>query len=164
MSALPLPEAILLEIHQSLGGQGYPTTKKSKFATGQTSLETHKAMGEEILQAIFKALDMDPQARVDALRKGMECANAYKVLELNTWTFGANQRQILWSLLGHFYVPGLARRVGFWSLAQVLDKGMPGGRFWYLPEPCEVAGKPSLYLPVAQVVDWLLDLLGMPLE
>ncbi len=164
MSTLPLPEAILLEIHQSLGGQGYPTTKKSKFATGQTSLETHKAMGEEILQAIFDALDMDPRARVDALRNFMEFANAYKFLELNTWTFGADQRQILWSLLGHFYVPGLARRVGFWSLAQVLDKGMPGGRFWYLPEPCEVAGKPSLYLPVAQVVDWLLDLLGMPLE
>ena len=164
MSALPLPEAILLEIHQSLGGQGYPTTKKSKFATGQTSLETHKAMGEEILQAIFDAMDMDPQARVDALRNLMEFANAYKFLELNTWTFGADQRQILWELLSHFYVPGLARRVGFWSLAQVLDKGMPGGRFWYLPEPCEVAGKPSLYLPVAQVVDWLLDLLGMPLE
>ena len=164
MSALPLPEAILLEIHQIIGGQGYPTTKKSKFATGQTSLETHKAMGEEILQAIFDAMDMDPQARVDALRNLMEFANAYKFLELNTWTFGADQRLILWDLLSHFYVPGLARRVGFWSLAQVLDKGMPGGRFWYLPEPCEVAGKPSLYLPVAQVVDWLLDLLGMPLE
>ncbi|MEQ4619223.1 MAG: ankyrin repeat domain-containing protein [Corticimicrobacter sp.] len=164
MSTLPLPEAILLEIHQSLGGQRYPTTKKSKFATGQTSLETHKAMGEEILQAIFDALDMDPQARVDALRNFMEFANTYKVLELNTWTFGADQRQVLWALLGHFYVPGLARLVGFWSLAQPLDKGMQGGRFWYLPELCKVAGKPSLYLPVAQVVDWLLDLLGMPLE
>lgn len=164
MSTLPLSEAILLEIHQSLGGLSYPTTKKNKFATGQTSLETHKAMGEEILHAIFDALDMDPRAQVDALDNFMEFANAYKFLEINTWTFGADQRQVLWALLSHFYVPGLARRVGFWSLAQVLDKGMPGGRFWYLPEPCEVAGKPSLYLPVAQVVDWLLDLLGMPLE
>ncbi len=164
MSTLPLPEAILLEIHQSLGGHGYPTTKKNKFATGQTSLETHKAMGEEILHAIFDALDMEPRARVDALRNFMEFGNAYKFLELNTWTFAADERQVLWTLLGHFYVPGLARRVGFWSLPQVLDKGMPGGRFWYLPEPCEVAGKPHLYLPVAQVVDWLLDLLGMPLE
>lgn len=164
MSTLPLPEAILLEIHQSLGGQSYPTTKKIKFATGQASLEAHKAMGAEILQAIFDALDMDPRARVDALSNFMEFGNAYKFLELNTWTFAADQRQILWSLLGHFYVPGLARRVGFWSLAQVLDTGMPSGRFWYLPEPREVEGKPSLYLPVAQAVDWLLDLLGMPLE
>lgn len=164
MSTLPLPEAILLEIHQSLGGPRYPTTKKNKFATGQASLATHKAMGEEILQVIFDALDMDPLARVDALDNFMEFGNAYKYLELNSWTFAADQRQILWMLLGHFYVPGLARRVGFWSLTQVLDKGMPGGRFWYLPEPHDIDGQPSLYMPVAQVVDWLLDLLGMPLE
>ncbi|QBY54447.1 ankyrin repeat domain-containing protein [Cupriavidus oxalaticus] len=164
MSTLPLTEAILLEIHQSLGCEPYQTTKKTKFATGQNSLEAHKAMGGEILCTIFDALDMDPQAQGDATRNLMEFGDAYKFLELNTWTFAADQRQILWTLLGHFYVPGLARRMGFWTLAQVLDKGMPGGRFWYLPEPCEVDGKPSLHLPVAQVVDWLLDLLGMPLE
>lgn len=164
MSTLPLPEAILLEIHQSLGGDGYATNKKNKFATGQNNLESHKAIGQEILQAIFKSLDMDTQAQLDALDSFMEFANAYKFIELNTWTFGADQRQVLWELLSHFYVPGLARRVGFWSLAQVMDKGMPGGRFWYLPEPREVKGEPSLYLPVAQVVDWLLDLLGLPLE
>lgn len=164
MSTLPLPEAILLEVHQSFGGDGYATNKKNKFATGQLSLESHKAMGQEILQAIFKSLDMDPQAQLDALDSFMEFANAYKYLELNTWTFGADQRQVLWELLSHFYVSGLARRVGFWSLAQVMDKGMPGGRFWYLPEPREVKGEASLYLPVAQVVDWLLDLLGLPLE
>lgn len=164
MSILPLPEAILLEIHQSLGGQDYPTTKKSKFATGQTSLATHTARGKEILEAIFDAVDMDPQAQVDALGNFIEFGNAYKFLELNTWTFAADQRQILWALLGHFYVSGLARHVGFWNLPQALDKGMPSGRFWYLPEPCETDGKRSLYLPVAQAVDWLLDLLGMPLE
>lgn len=164
MSTLPLPEAILLEIHQSLGGDGYATNKKNKFATGQISLESHKAMGQEILQVIFESLDMDPQAQLDALDGFMEFANAYKFLELNTWTFGADQCQVLWELLTHFYVPSLARRVGFWSLGQVMDKGMPGGRFWYLPESCEVKGEPSLYLPVAQVVDWLLDLLGLPLE
>ncbi|MEG2468683.1 MAG: ankyrin repeat domain-containing protein [Comamonas sp.] len=164
MSTLPLPEAILLEVHQSLGGDGYATNKKNKFATGQISSESHKAMGQEILQAIFKSLDMDPQSQLDALGNFMEFANAYKFIELNTWTFGADERQVLWELLIHFYVPGLARRVGFWSLSQVMDKGMPGGRFWYLPEPHEVEGTPSLYLPVAQVVDWLLDLLGLPLE
>jgi hypothetical protein len=94
----------------------------------------------------------------------MEFANAYKFLELHTWTFAADQRQIVWTLLGQFFVPGLARHMGFWSLGHALDKGMPGGRFWYLPEPREVNGKLSLYLPVAQVVDWLLDLLAMPLE
>lgn len=164
MSTLPLVEAILLEIHQSLGCPSYPTTKKSKFATGQGSLAAHKATGEEVLHAIFDALDMEPRARLDAIDNLTEFGNAYKYLELNTWTFAADERQILWMLLGYFYMPGLARRAAFWNLEEALDKGMPGGRFWYLPEPREVEGKQSLYLPVAQVVDWLLDLLGMPLE
>lgn len=164
MSTLPLTEAILLEIHQSLGCPSYPTTKKNKFATGQDRLEAHKAMGEEILHAIFDALDMDPRARMDAIDNLTEFGNVYKYLELNTWTFAADERQILWMLLGYFYMPGLARRAAFWNLGEALDKSMPGGRFWYLPEPRVADGKSSLYLPVAQVVDWLLDLLGMPLE
>lgn len=164
VSTLPLTEAILLEIHQSLGGAPYPTNKKDKFSTGQNSLDTHKIMGEEIIGAIFNALDMDPKAQIDAIHNLMEFASAYKSLELNTWTHSADQRQILWALLGHFLTPGLARRVAFWNLGQVLDKGMPGGRFWYLPELSRNDEKGCLYLPVAQVVDWLLDLLGMSLE
>lgn len=164
MSTLPLPEAILLEIHQSLGCQSYPTTKKTKFATGQISLKAHKNMGEEVFDDILRALGIDPLSQLNALNNFIAFANAYKYLELNTWTFSADQRQINWTMLTHFYMPILARRMGFWNLDQALDRGMPGGRFWYLPEPCEVNGKPSLYMPVAQVVDWLLDLLGMPIE
>lgn len=164
MSALPSVEAIMLEIHQSLGCQSYPTNKKNKFATGQASLASHTAMGGDILKAIFNALGIDPEAQQDAICNFMEFGNTYKALELNTWTFAADQRQVLWELLGCFYIPGLARRIGFWSLEQPLDKGMPGGRFWYLPELDEIEGMLRLYLPVAQVTDWLLDLLGMPLE
>lgn len=130
------------------------------FATGQRSLAGLREMGSKILLDVFQALDLDPQAQMDVLGNYQEFGNAYKFLELNTWTFAADQRQVFWALLGHFYVPGLARRVGFWSLGKALDKGMPRGRFWYLPEPQEVNGEISLYMPVAQVVDWLLDLLG----
>lgn len=164
MATLPLTEAILLEIHQSLGCPSYPTTKKNKFATGQDSLAAHKAMGEEVLHAIFDALDMDPRTCIDAIDNLTEFGNAYKYLELNTWTFAADERQVLWMLLGYFYMPGLARRAAFWNLGEALDKGMPGGRFWYLPEPREMDGQSSLYPPAAQVLDWLLDLLGMTLE
>jgi hypothetical protein len=164
VSTLPLTEAILLEIHQSLGGEPFPTNKKNKFSKGQNSLGAHQAMSEEILRTIFNALDMDPRAQMDAIDNLIEFANAYKSVELQTWTFDADQRQIFWALLGHFFIPSLARRVAFWDLGQVLGKGMPGGRFWYLPELCTVDGQPKLALPVAQVVDWLLDLLGMPLE
>lgn len=130
------------------------------FATGQRSLAGLKEMGTKILLDVFQALDLDPQAQMDALGNFVKFGNAYKFMELNTWTFAADQRQVLWALLGHVYVPQLARGVGFWSLGQALDKGMPGGRFWYLPKPQEVNGEASLYLPVAQVSDWLSDLLG----
>lgn len=164
MSTLPLTEAILLEIHQSLGCPGYPTTKKEKFARAQDSLASHRAMFEEILPGIFDALDLDPLACLDAIDNLQSMADAYKSVELSTWTFDADERQILWTLLGYFFIPGLARHAAFWNLESPLDQGMPGGRFWYLPEFQETEGNRRLYLPVAQVVDWLLDLLGMPLE
>ncbi|PZP28426.1 MAG: hypothetical protein DI594_19230 [Shewanella oneidensis] len=164
MSSLPLIESILLEIRQSAGIQGYPTNKKDKFAKGQLSLDMHRVMGVEILEAVFAAFDMDQRMQLDAMDDLMEFANAYKHIELNTWTFAADQRQIVWDMLGYFLVPGLARRVAFWNLPKPLDAGMPGGRFWYLPEIIEHNGNATLYMPVAQVVDWLLDLLGMPLE
>ena len=164
MSTLPLTEAILLEIHQSLGYPAYATTQKEKFATAQDSFAAHKAMFEEILPRIFDALDLDPLACLDAIDNLQSMADAYKSVELSTWTFDADERQILWTLLGYFFIPGLARHAAFWDLDSPLDQGMPGGRFWYLPEFQETDGNRSLYLPVAQVVDWLLDLLGMPLE
>ena len=164
MSALPTTEAILFEIHQSFCGNSYSTKQKTDFASGQGSIASLKDKGTKILLDVFQAMDLDPQAQMDVLGNYQEFGNAYKFLELNTWTFAADRRQVLWALLGHIYVPGLARRVGFWSLRQSLDKGMPGGRFWYLPEPQEVNGEASLYLPVAQVIDWLLDLLGMSTE
>jgi hypothetical protein len=164
MSSIPSTESILLAIHQSLGGKGYQTVRKNKFINVQDSIESHYSMSNEILESIFNALDMDELAQKDAFGNLEGFAKAYKEVGLNTWTFAADQRQILWMLLGYFYIPVLARHVAFWSLEEVLDKGMPGGRFWYLPEQCEVDGEPSVYLPIAQVVDWLLDLLGMPLE
>lgn len=160
MTALPQVQALLLEIRQSLGGEAYPTNKKNDFAQGSGSLETLEVMGSEVLKSIFEGLDMDPLARRDAIQSLMEFGSAHKFLELNTWTFAADQRQVPWSLLSHFYIPSLARRIAFWNLGQALDKGMPGGRFWYLPEPLEKEGKTSIHMPVAQVVDWLLDLLG----
>jgi hypothetical protein len=164
VSALPTTEAILLEIHQSVCGISYSTKQMADFATGQKSLAGLAEMGTKFLLDVFQALDLDPQVQMDVLGNYQEFGNAYKFLELNTWTFAADQRQVLWALLGHFYVPSLARRVGFWSLEQALDKGMPGGRFWYLPEPQGMNREPSLYMPVAQVVDWLLDILGTSTE
>ena len=157
---MPQVQALLLEIHQSLGRETYQTKIKDNFAQGRGTIESLKDMGSEILESIFEGLDMDPRARLDAIDSLMEFGNAHKFLELNIWTFAADQRQVLWSLLSHFYIPSLARRIAFWNLGQPMDKGMPGGRFWYLPDLREEDGQTSIHMPVAQVVDWLLDLLG----
>lgn len=164
MSTLPSFESILLQVHQSLGCTPYQTTLKRDFANGQKQLSNHKEMADEVFDAIFDALDLDQQARGDIMHNVLDLANFNKNLELNTWTFAADKRQVLWMLQGYSYAPAVARMAAFWNLNEALDEGMPGGRFWYLPEPREVDGKPSLHLPVAQVVDWMLDLLGMPLE
>lgn len=39
-------------------------------------------------------MNMDPQAQCDALNNFIKNANAYKAIELKTWTFAADQRQM----------------------------------------------------------------------
>lgn len=166
MATFPTFEAILLQFHQSLYGSPYTAKKKRDFATGQASLDSQLDMTGEVLAGIFSALKLesiDDQAVQDAEMHILNMANAYKTVELNIWTFEADARQIIWDILGYFFAPGLARIIANWNLPEPLDKDMPSGRFWYLPEPFE--GKDTkLKMPVAQVVDWLLDLLDMPLE
>jgi hypothetical protein len=166
LAIFPSFEAILLQFHQSLCGSLYSTKKKQKFVTGQTSLDSQWDMTGEILDGIFTALkleNIDDLALDDAKLHILKMANAYKEVELNTWTFEADARQIIWDILGYFFAPGVARIIANWNLPERLDKDMPSGRFWYLPEPAD-AKDSKLKMPVAQVVDWLLDLLDMPME
>ena len=174
MSTLPSIEAILLEVHQCLGCPSIQSKKKQKFSTGQKCISEHTEMGIQLLSDIFEALGMGPdnpdttehvyENVMDINSFMTEFANAYKCLELNSWTYAADDRHILWMLLSHLYTPAFARYVGLRSVEQTLDKGMPGGRFWYLPEPRMIDGALETYLPVVQVFDWLLDLLGMSVE
>jgi len=70
-------------------------------------------------------------------------------------------------MLAYCYIPGLARVVANWSLPgddqpQPLDAGMPGGRFWFMPHWNR--DQNALELPIPQVIDWLLDLLGSTID
>jgi len=165
MSTLPKIESVLLEIHQSLGGNTiYSTVQKNKFATGKISISKQSDMTKTIILYIFEKLNVRPES-FDAIWQSLtNIANAYKGLELKTWTFNADQKQINWMLLTHFLVPGLARFSAFQAIQTPFDKGMPGGRFWYLPELIENNGDKKLILPVPQVIDWLTDLLGTEIQ
>lgn len=164
MARIPSFEEALLEVHQCLGLERDP--RKKKFVDMGMQLDGHAEMARETLLAIFKALDMDDLARKDAVTNVMEWAGFHKALELRTWTGNASQQQVLWHLLAYSYVPGLARRLAFWSLHNTennqppVDAGMPGGKFWFLPDWHKE--KNRIELPVPQVLNWLLDLLDAP--
>jgi hypothetical protein len=164
MATFPTIETALLEIHQSLGlKQGQSDTKR-KFSSGQMQLINHQKMGEQVLWEIFDELELDEQARAGFVDDLVNIGNAYKGLVCNTWTFNADQRQVFWLVLGHFFTPGIARHAAFWNLGANLDRGMPRGSFWYLPEVLSDENETDVYLPVSQVVDWLSDLAGGSIE
>lgn len=164
MATFPSIETVLMEIHQSLGLKQGQTKIKRKFGTGNMRLAEHQAMGERILCEIFDELELDGQARADFMTNLTELGNAFKGLECNTWTFQADERQVLWVLLGYFFTPGVARHTAFWNLHGNLDRGMPRGSFWYLPEPRTTSDGTEIDLPVKQVIDWLADLAGGSIE
>lgn len=97
MGTLPKIESVLLEIHQSLGGNtSYSTVQKNKFATGKISISKQSDMMKTIILSIFEKLDVRPES-FDAIWQSLtNIANAYKGLELKTWTFNADQKQINW--------------------------------------------------------------------
>lgn len=164
MARIPSFEEILLEIHQSLGLKRPASKFVDKFSGLGMSLGKSQEMAQELLDEIFDALDMGALARRDAVGNMFEWSNFHKALELRTCTGPASAQQVLWHLLAYSYVPALARRLAFWELANVkagipsLDAGMPGGKFWFFPQWQSDSGEVAL--PIAQVIDWLLDLLG----
>lgn len=164
MAILPSFESALLGVHSGLGLKPRRDLDKSRFRNLKLNLQNHAQLTGELLDDIFEALEMDGQACKDARGNLLEWANFHKHLELNTWTGNASEKQLLWHLLAYSYVPGMARRLAFWALHNVknkllpMDAGMPGGKFWYLPHWDKEIDK--LDMPVPQVIDWLLDLLG----
>lgn len=162
MVHIPSAEELLLEVHQSLGLPRDP--RKNRFANLEMQLEHHRMMAREVLDSIFAALDMSEPARRDATMNFMEWTNFHQSVALRTWTANATQQQVFWHLLAYSYVPAFARRLAFWSLASseyglpAIDAGMPGGKFWFLPEWDQATDQVTL--PVPQVIRWLHDLLG----
>lgn len=163
MATIPTFEELLLEVHQSLGLK-FEQKDKKKLPRLEKPLADHVSRVKSLLDGIFAAVGLDARAQADAMHNVLEWANFDKSVELKTWTFNADRRQILWHLFGYSYAPALGRRLAFWTLEGQLDKGMPGGRFWYLPAERLHDGGRQLVMPVAQVVDWLRDLLGAPME
>lgn len=161
MTRFPSFEDVLTEIHQGLGLARDP--RKPRFLALDMELVTHIDFARRLIEDIFDALGLGGDARMDAIGNAMEFGGFHKAVELRTCTSNASQQQVLWHLLAYSYVPAVARRLAFWTLANVeagapaLDAGMPGGKFWFLP--AWEKDEDRIDLPLKQVLDWLLDLL-----
>ena len=165
MAVFPTFEATLLHIHTGLGldhSELQQSKPKSRFSAGGLELQRQLQLSEELLIAVFDALDMDEQAQKDARGNINQTMQFLSAVELQTYTGLASEQQVQWHLLTHVWVPGLARRLAFWSLhghqnGQQIDAGMAGGEFWFLPTWDQERN--TLTLPIPQVLDWLRDLL-----
>lgn len=164
MACLPSFEEILTKVHLGLG-LGKLDNKK-RFTGYKMEISGHVDQTMEMLNGIYKALELDALAREDATTRLEMLNGILKTLELKTWTGDASPQQVMWHLLASVHVPVWARNLAFWSLENVerdlppIDAGMPGGEFWFLPFLHRETGK--MQMPLAKVLDWLIDLLDAP--
>lgn len=86
MATIPSFELLHLEVHQSLELERYQGTFKKDFSALELETKNHQKKQEEMIDAIFRAFDMDPAACQDALRNLIEWSVFHKALELQTWT------------------------------------------------------------------------------
>ncbi|MBL8485410.1 MAG: ankyrin repeat domain-containing protein, partial [Rhodocyclaceae bacterium] len=162
MAVIPAFESLLLELRQCFGLERLSSKKQKEFADLDISLDNYQQMVGKDLAAIFEALEMDFEAARDAVGNLVNWMNFDIGLIRHTWTAGATQQQVVWDVAAFSWAPRLGRVLGNWNLQVPFDRGMPGGQFWFLPKIDAQAGKVTL--PVEHVVQWLLDLLDMPMD
>lgn len=156
MAAVPIFETLLLEIRKSFG---LPLTKdRTKFVHIKSSEGVHKRLLNELKDDLVEHLrlnDADAHA-FDSQARDLSMVSLKLSQTLNVGVI--EQKQLLWLLATHIYIPFFARLAAFWQSQDIMDKGMPAHLFWYLPE--EVNGE--LQLPITQVWNWLEDLIFDP--
>ncbi len=165
MSAFPSIESLLLQAHQALGassGFKLKSEDKALFADIGLSEERQRAIAQRLLADIQSTFDLDDESTAYFFKGLMEWCCHHKHLELNTWTGGASDHQVAWYLASRSIVPTLARLMAFWDMDGALAPGMPTGEFWFLPTIDHQTGQ--LELPLPKVVDWLIDLYGLPIN
>lgn len=158
---LPTLEKALQDIHLELGLLQGQASIKSRFAQQKMQLDTASEHLENLLGAIFTEIDADEETQKALFFQLAHLASSYTELTSKIWTYNTDSKTVYWYLLGYFFSSGIARQMAFWNLniEANLDKGMPRGRFWYLPEFVYKKKEDKVYLPVEQVLDWLLDLI-----
>ncbi len=171
MARLPTIESVLfgayrlagLNTSSANGGRKLGTPQIRRFiAREDISLESHQSLYLHLVEGLLRELGSDNDVEIDRDLLGSlyEFHSLSSELGEKVWTYGASEKQIFWALLSCCYVPWFARKAAFWRHEIELTKDIPGGVFWYLPQPSN-ANPNILELPIAQVCRWLLKLLGV---
>ncbi len=168
MSHFPKLESVLLNLYQfaglNTGKEKLATVQRRRFINREHTLEKQKEVFLNFVDELITELGLksDDELRNDINFAISELLHASYEVENQTYTAGFSQEQVTWSCLKTFYTPWFARKVGFWNVDDAFDQGMPGGRFWFLPDHNPLDLTADLELPVSSVCRWLLDLMGEP--
>jgi len=170
MATLPTIESILFETYKEaglniipeIGGQKLGTKQKDRFISRDLRLETYNQRYQEIVKELLDALgsEADHEVNFDLFGSLCEFHSVLSYLEGNVWTFGASEKQTLWTVLSICHIPWIARKAAFWRREIELAKDVPGGEFWYLPQMSPLK-EDTLELPIQQICRWLLMCLGV---
>lgn len=116
---------------------------------------------EHIINSIYReieALDINSFIK-ETIDEFMEHYN-YITKEIYNAYDEKREKEIDWLLLKHFIIPFFAIRLSqnasFYD--DRIDKGLPGGDFWYLPT--FDTSKSKIFFPINKVMKWLIDLHG----
>jgi hypothetical protein len=156
MAAVPTFETLLIEIRKSFGLS--LTKERSKFVHVKSSEGVHKRLFNELKDDLVKHLGLSENDAFAFESQVKDWSATSLKLNQSLWSGRSSQKQLLWLLATHIYIPSLAKLAAFWQREDIMDKGMPANLFWYLPE--EINGE--LHLPITQVWNWLEDLIFDP--
>lgn len=136
------------------------TLQKERFITHEESNQKYK----EHINSIFDALELDKTNK--ELRKIFE-ELIFLYLSIRSDivpnSHQDNEKKINWILLKRLVIPYLAFSFANLDIDydQRIDKNMPGGVFWYLPDIDDLN---DIKMPIQFLMDWLLDLYGRGLD
>ena len=156
MALIPTFETIIFEIRKSFGLNDKKTAKgKSKFLLIDEDFVNHEDLYTSLKKDLFEYLKLSPSDSSAMTRQFLSMGQHLINISQHVFTRSMSQPQVSWFMATHSIIPALARTAAYWQLDSIMDKGMPSGSFWYLPE--EINGE--LKLPLAQVMDWLVHLI-----
>lgn len=133
------------------------STEKSRLYKHQLTKETI----EHIVNSIYKEIEsLDINSSIKEIIEEFMKHYAYITKEIYSAYDDKREKEIDWLLLKHFIIPFFAIRLSqntsFYD--DRIDKGLPGGDFWYFPSFDSNSAK--ICFPVNKIMKWLIDLHG----